>query len=62
MLPKLTEMDRNWIMFTRYGFTKNLGQIHLRDSHIKFIGKNKVGNTIWAKLRGLIDQKRQNSY
>ena len=62
MLPKLTEVERNWIMFTPYGFIKNLGQIHLRDSHVKFTGKNKVGYTTWAKLRDLIDQKQQNSF
>ena len=32
----------NWIMFTPYGSTKNLRQIQLRDSHVKFSGKNKV--------------------
>ena len=34
-------MERNWSMFIPYVFTKNLGQIHLRDSHVKFTGKNK---------------------
>ena len=34
-------MERNWSMFTPYVFTKNLEQIHLRDSHVKFTGKNK---------------------
>ena len=33
-----------------------------RDSHMKLIGKIKVGNTTWGKLRGLIGQKRQNSF
>ena len=50
MLPKLTKMEQNWIIFTPYGFMKDLRQIHQRDSHMKFTGKNKVGNTTWAKL------------
>ena len=29
-----------------YGFIKNLQQIHLRDGHVKFTGKNKVSNTM----------------
>ena len=29
-------------MFTPYGSTKNLRQIQLRDSHVKFTGKNKL--------------------
>ena len=45
-----------------YGFIKNLRQIHLKDSFVKFTGKIKVSNTTWAKLRGLIDQKRQSSF
>ena len=49
-------------MFTPYGFIKNLQQIHVRDSHMKFTGKNKVGNTTWAKLCSLIGQKWQNSF
>ena len=36
-----------------YDFIKNLWQIYL---------KNKVGNTTWAKLCGLIGQKQQNSF
>ena len=40
-----------------YGFIKNLWQIHLRDSHMKFTGKNKVSNTTRAKLCSLIGQK-----
>ena len=36
-------MDRNWIIFT-YGFIKNLRQIHPRDSHVEFTGKNEIGN------------------
>ena len=36
----------------------NLWQIHSRDPHMEFMGKNKVGNTMWAKLRGLIGQKQ----
>ena len=56
MLPKLTEMERNRIMFTIYVFMRNLWQIHLKDSHVKFTGKNKVSNTTWAKLRGLISK------
>ena len=62
MLLKLTEIERNWIVFTPYGFINNLWQIHLRDSHVKFMGKNKVSNTMWAKLCGLIGQKQQNSF
>ena len=61
-LPKLTEMQQNLIMFTSYGFIKNLWQIHLKDSHMKLTRKNKVGNTKWAKLCGLIGQKQQNSF
>ena len=62
MLLKLTEMQRNWIVFTPYGFINNLRHINLRDSHVKFMGKNKVSNTMWAKLCGLIGQKQQNSF
>ena len=29
-----------------YGFIKNLQLIHLRQSHVKFTGKNKVGNHV----------------
>ena len=29
---------------------------------MEFTGKNKVGNTTQAELRGLIGQKRQNSF
>ena len=57
MLPNLTEIERNLIMLTLYGFILNLLQNHLRDSHVKFTGKNKVGNTTWSKLHGLIGQK-----
>ena len=59
VLPKLTEMEQNWLNSSSapYGFIKNLQQSHLRDSHVKFTGKNMVGNTTWAKLRGLIGQK-----
>ena len=42
-------MERNWIIFTPYGFIKNLRYIHPRDSHVEFMGKNKVGNTTWAQ-------------
>ena len=41
-----TEVEENWIIFTPYGFIKNLPQIHPRDSHMEFTGKNKVGNTM----------------
>ena len=52
MMPKLTEMERKWIIYTPlplppYGF---------------ITGRNKVGNTTWAKLRDLIGQNRQNSF
>ena len=57
MLPKLTEMEQNWIILTVYTFIKNLWQIQLRDSHMKFTGKNKVGNIMWEKLHSLIGQK-----
>ena len=43
-------------------FIKNLWQIHLRVSHMKFRGKNKVSNIMWAKLCGLIGWKHQNSF
>ena len=58
MLPKLAEMERNWIIFTLYGVIKNLkGQpCDIRESHVKLTEKNKVGKTTWAKLRGLIGQ------
>ena len=46
MLPKLIEMEQNWVIFTPYGFIKNFWPIHLRESHVKFMGKNKVGNRI----------------
>ena len=46
MLPKLTEMEWNWIIFTPYGSINNLRQIQLSDSHTKFTGKNKVSNTM----------------
>ena len=59
MLPKLTEMEWNWIMFFPYGFIKNLWQIHLRNRHVKFTGKHKVGNTMWGKLRNLIGEKQK---
>ena len=53
---------QNWIIFTPYGLIKNLLQIHSRDSHMEFTGKNKVGNTTWTKLCGLIGRKRQSSF
>ena len=62
MLLRLTEMEENLIMFTPYVFIKSLWQVHLRDSHMKFMGKNKFGNPMRAKLRGLIGQKRRNSF
>ena len=58
IMPKPTKMERNWIIFTPYGFMKNLRQIHPKDSHMEFTGKNKDHNTTWAKLHGLIGQKR----
>ena len=54
MLPKLIKMERNWIIFIPHGFIKNLWQIHLRNSCVKFTGKYKVGNATWARLCGLI--------
>ena len=39
-----------------------ISTIHLRDSHMKFTEKNKVNNTMWAKLGGLIGQKQQNIF
>ena len=45
-----------------YGFIKNIRQILRTDSHAKFSGKNKVGNTTCAKLRGLIAEKQGNSF
>ena len=41
---------------------KNLWQIDSKDRHVEFTGKNKVTNTMWAKLCGLIGQKQQNSF
>ena len=57
MLGKLTEMEQNWIMFTPLPFYQKSSVTHLRDSHMKFTGRNKVSNTTWAKLHGLIGQK-----
>ena len=57
-----TEMDQNLIIFTPLRFIKNLWQIHPKDSHMEFTGKNKVGNTMWAELCGLIGQRRENSF
>ena len=45
-----------------YGFIKNLWQIHSKDSHMEFMGKNKVGNTTWTELCSLVGQKWQNSF
>ena len=45
-----------------HGMIKNLWQIHSRDHHMEFTGKNKVGNTTRAKLHGLIGQKWQISF
>ena len=36
-----------------YGFIKNLRQIQLRDSHVKFKGKTKVGNYHMSKITRL---------
>ena len=58
-LPKWSEFE---LYSPPYGFIKNLRQIRPRDSHMKFTGKNKVGNTTWAKFRTLIGPKRQNSF
>ena len=62
LLLKLAEMEQNWIMFTPYCFIKNLWQIHLHNSHVKFTEKNKVDNATWAKSPALIGQKWQNSF
>ena len=32
------------------------------NSHVKFTGKNKVDNTLWAKSCAMIGQKQQNSF
>ena len=45
-----------------HGFFKNLPQLHLRYSYVRFSGKNKVDNTTWGKSCDLIGQKRQNSF
>ena len=45
-----------------HGFIKNLPQLHLRDSYVRFSGKNKVDNTMWGKSCDLIGQNRQNSF
>ena len=47
MLPKFTEMEENRILFTPYSFIKNLRQIHLRESHMKFTGKIHVIKIMW---------------
>ena len=62
ILPKFTEMERNWIIFTPYRLKKSLWQIQSLKSHIEFTGKNKVGNTMCAKLHDLIGQNWQNSF
>ena len=53
MLLKLTEIEQNWIIFMPYGFIKNLWQICLRDSHVKFTGKNKVWQCHVSKVMQL---------
>ena len=58
-LPKWSKIE---LYSPPYGMIKNLWQIHSRNRHMEFTGKNKVGNTTWAKLHGLIGQKRQNSF
>ena len=58
-LPKWSKIE---LYSPPYGLIKHLWQIHSRDIHVEFLGKNKVSNTMWAKLRGLIGQKRQNSF
>ena len=47
MLPKFTGMEENGILFTPYSFIKNLQQIHLRESHMKFTGKIHVIKIMW---------------
>ena len=49
---KLTEMEQNWVIFTPYGLIKNIWRIHLRESHVKFMGKNKVGKMTWLVKNG----------
>ena len=58
-LPKWSKIE---LYLLHYGLIKNLWQIHSRDSHIEFTGKDEVGNTTWPKLGGLIGQERQNSF
>ena len=58
-LPKWSKIE---FYSPPFRLIKNLWQIHSRDSHVEFTGKNKVGNTTWAKLRGLIGQKWQHSF
>ena len=43
MLPKLAQVEQNWIIFTPYGFIRNLWQIHFWDSHRKFWEKIELG-------------------
>ena len=45
-LQKWSEIE---LYSTPYGFIKNIRLIHLRASHVKFTGKNEVGNNTWAK-------------
>ena len=52
----------------KLNYIYSLRLIKIFDRSIQWIAtwnsqeKNKVGNTTWAKLRGLIGQKRQNSF
>ena len=62
LLPQLAEMVWNWIMFTPIWFYQKSSLDPLRNSHMKFTGKNKVGNSMWAKSCTLIGQKWQNNF
>ena len=49
-------------IYTPIVLLKMFWLIHLRESHVKFTGKNKVSNTMWAKLHSLIGQQQQNCF
>ena len=58
MLPQLREMERNWVISPPMIYQKSStdpSKGEARENH----RKSKVSNTTWAKLRGLISQKRQ---
>ena len=52
-------MEWNQIIFTHYGFIKNLQQVHPRDGHVEFTGKKKSAipceqnYTAWLVKKGI---------